>query len=508
MEHSNLAKLISNYGSRLWSMVSVFVFIPLYINFLGSENYGLIGFYALLLGIISFADSGMSSAIIKEFSQDSSSNYKFSVFKNLEKTYIIICILICLVIFLCAGYIADHWITSNNINREDLLFLIRLIGIGITTQLISSLYYGALFALNSQVKSNLLQFAWSFGRSAVVFVLFIVFSKSIEIYFFWQIICNVLYIIILRINIIAQLNKYNTGIPLELEFKKLPDHIINYIGGMIFIAVISAINIQADKLVTSSMFNLEIFGFYNIASSLSQMPVIFAAPLIAFAFPLFSKFSTSDSPNSIQKNLLVFNKIFYLINLIVIVLTFGIFFYAREILIFWTKNAIPTYIFNEIVFDVKLLILGSFFLALQFPLYYFLLSKGKTKFTIYQGIIQLIVGIPLLYFCSKNYGLYGIPIPWLTINFLAFLYLFFVVSKKFLNFATVRFYLQTFLSPIIISLFISVIIYYIYSQFQINFIPFFISSSFLCLGFSMLFYNKFENASLMSFKHFYNFPHE
>ena len=70
MEQSNLAKLISNYGSRLWSMVSVFVFIPLYIKFLGSDNYGLIGFYALLLGVISFADSGMSSAVVKEFSQE------------------------------------------------------------------------------------------------------------------------------------------------------------------------------------------------------------------------------------------------------------------------------------------------------------------------------------------------------------------------------------------------------------------------------------------------------
>lgn len=80
MEHSNLAKLISNYGNRLWSMISVFIFIPLYIRFLGSENYGLIGFYALLLGIISFADSGMSSAIIKEFSQEHTSNYKYSVF--------------------------------------------------------------------------------------------------------------------------------------------------------------------------------------------------------------------------------------------------------------------------------------------------------------------------------------------------------------------------------------------------------------------------------------------
>jgi hypothetical protein len=40
----------------------------LYIHYLGIESYAIIGFYTLLLGIISFADAGMSSAIIKEFS--------------------------------------------------------------------------------------------------------------------------------------------------------------------------------------------------------------------------------------------------------------------------------------------------------------------------------------------------------------------------------------------------------------------------------------------------------
>jgi hypothetical protein len=67
MKNSNVGKLVSNYGSRLWSNL-FFIFTPLYIHYLGIESYAIIGFYTLLLGIISFADAGMSSAIIKEFS--------------------------------------------------------------------------------------------------------------------------------------------------------------------------------------------------------------------------------------------------------------------------------------------------------------------------------------------------------------------------------------------------------------------------------------------------------
>ncbi|WP_313359970.1 oligosaccharide flippase family protein [Empedobacter sp.] len=508
MEQSNLIKLISNYGSKLWSMISVFIFIPLYIKFLGSENYGLIGFYALLLGIISFADSGMSSAVIKEFSQESNSNYKYTVFCNLEKIYLFVCILICTIIFFSTGFIVDHWISSKGIPRNELIFNVRLIGIGVTTQLISSLYFGALFALNNQVRSNLIQLLWSFSRSALVFVLFVLFSKSIEIYFFWQILCNILYVLVLRYFVVKKLKEQNENQVLKIEFSSLPKHITSYIGGMVFIAIISAINIQADKLVTSSMFDLGTFGFYNIASSLAQLPAILAAPVIAFAFPLFSKFSSADSIENDEKNLNVFSKVFYLINIMVVIIAVAVFFYAKEILLLWTKNTIPDLIFPAITFDVKVLIIGSLFLSLQFPLYYLLLSKGKTKYTIYQGIVQVCIGIPLLYYCSKRYGLYGIPIPWLTINLLAFIYLFIIVSKYYLNFATISFYQKIFISPIIITLVVNILMYFCYKQFTINFIPFVAIASVLSLISSIVFYNFQNNYNLLSFKHIYNFPHE
>jgi hypothetical protein len=71
MKNSNVGKLVSNYGSRLWSLISVFIFTPLYIHYLGIESYAIIGFYNFIIGYNQSADAGMSSAIIKEFSLQS-----------------------------------------------------------------------------------------------------------------------------------------------------------------------------------------------------------------------------------------------------------------------------------------------------------------------------------------------------------------------------------------------------------------------------------------------------
>ena len=87
--NSNIIRLISNYVGKIWNLLSVFLFIPLYIHYLGIENYAVIGFYSLVLGIISFADAGMSSAITKELSSNSSIDRKYSIFVIIENRNII-----------------------------------------------------------------------------------------------------------------------------------------------------------------------------------------------------------------------------------------------------------------------------------------------------------------------------------------------------------------------------------------------------------------------------------
>lgn len=131
-------------------------------------------------------------------------------------------------------------------------------------------------------------------------------------------------------------------------------------------------------------------------------------------------------------------------------------------------------------------------MALQFPLYYLLLSKGKTKYTIYQGVIQLFIGLPLLFFFSNKYGLRGVPIPWLLINFASLVYLFYIVSKFYLKFNTHSFYKNILIGPIFITVVINSIIYLCYKYSEFNFIPYIILASLLSLTGSVLLFNKVE----------------
>ena len=139
MKNSNIGNLISNYVSKLWSLISVFIFIPFYIKYLGVESFAVIGFYTLILGVISFADAGMSSAVIREFSSGKKAIIKYSFLILIERIYISICFFITIVIIIFSKLIANNWLKSETIPIDDLVFYIQLIGIGVPIQLLSSL---------------------------------------------------------------------------------------------------------------------------------------------------------------------------------------------------------------------------------------------------------------------------------------------------------------------------------------------------------------------------------
>ena len=497
--NNNVLKLFSNYVNRFFSIISVFIFVPFYIKILGIESYAIIGFYSLLLGIIGFADMGMSSAVIKEFSLEKDDSYKFSVFRNIENLYLLICSIILIIIIFNTSFIAKHWLNSDLFSKSELSYFVLLIGVGTVIQLLTSLYFGAYFGLGEQVKANLFSLIWGISRMGLIIFILKYLKPSLEVYFIWQILCNLIYVLLLRYNIISKIKKDKNVIN---YMKKIPQHIIKYIGGMTFIAIISAVNTQADKIITSSFFSLKMFGYYNLVSILSQAPVMLGTPLVVFVFPIFSKYAHNGSEKLIE----AFTKITFLQSIIIFPVVCTLFIFPEEVLKIWTRKNIENNMFGLLSVITRLLLIGSLFLSLQLPLFYFLLSKGKTKYTIYQGIVQVLIGVPILYFCAKFYGIKAVPIPWIIINIGSFIYLFYIVFVKFSSIQIKDYLINILFIPIIITISISIFLYTLYIRIGGQEIIYMFLIIILSLVFNIITNNIIQKRKLGEFNYLYNFP--
>ena len=499
--NTNILKILSNYVGKLWNILSVFLLVPLYIHYLGIESYGIIGFYSVILGIIGFADAGMSSAITREFALNISSAEKRHLLTKIEIIYWAVIVFICLLVVVFSTQIATNWLTAEHISITDLKLYVMFIGVGASLQLISSLYFGALFGLDRQVLANNYQIIWTTFKSLFVIALFKVIAANLYVFLVWQIICNLIYIILMRQK---ALKIVNVGLAKEHIIplsQPIPKRVITYIGGMTFVTIISAINSQSDKLVISYFFSLKIFSYYSIASILSQIPVMLCAPLTSFVFPLLARYS--EQQDKFQEVFRTFTTLAYTF---IFALSFLIFFYPLEVFSLWSHQNVNNQLADDLRLLIKTLTLGSMLLAMQFPFYYALLAHSKTKYTVYQGVFQVIVGVPLLIICANFFGIKYIGIPWLLINLFAFIYLLIICLRNYIAINVVEFLTKYVVFQLVIGFLVVWLGHLIYLRYHLPFVIIFLLSAIISLSVLILVDNVIHRRDLLSYRHLYNFP--
>ncbi len=450
MAQSAFKNIIANYGSRLWAFISIYLFIPFYIKLLGVESYAIISFYTLILGIVSFADAGLSSATNREFAKHGTNNHKWSVLLLFEKYYTLICLFIMVLIMLSAPYLAGSWLQPVGIENSYLTLQIRLIGIGVAIQLLTSLYSGGLMGLQHQVAANAMQMCWSFAKTAGVTLVLYLVRADLTVFFICQILCNVLYLLALRYHLKRSLFSDNAKTIEQRETWSVPADLLKYLGGMTLIAMISSLNIQADKLITSKVFTLEEFGYYSLASTIGQLPLLLASPLAIVVFPMMTKLISEGRMDTTKE---IYQTFSFWLNCIIAPVSVIVFLYSSELLTLWTNNEqISPAEIEKIQWATKFLVIGNAFLAMQLMPFYFLMAKGHTKYTIRQGIIQLLFTAPALYICIRSWGISGAGIPWVIINLGAYVYLLGVIQRHYMRLDKAYSYVKAQGIPLLVSL--------------------------------------------------------
>lgn len=448
---------LANYGGKLWGFISIYIFVPIYIRFLGIESYGIISVYSLVIAIIGFIDSGFSSSIIKEFSGNTSDEYRRNLLYKIERFYIVSCLFVSTSICMFSSILVNTWFKIDDIPSEKLSLYIKLIGIGVPLQLLSSLYFGALIGLQQHITANYYQIIWNVVRSSGVVALFFFYKSSLEVFFIWQIFSVVLYLIVIRWKVFYSIRGIFWGSP-EKNFK-IDGALIKYICGVTLMAIISSISSQADKVITSSFLSLKQFGLYSVAGTIAQIPLLISTP---FATTVFPTLSFKAQNKTLQEQSFSFITFSLILNPIILCSGIYLYLYMDILLKLWMgEHRFSTVELNQILFIGRFLVVGSSFIALQLLSFYTLMSKGKTKFSIIQSVFQVVIGLPLMFFLIRKIGLLGVGLPYVLINICGFMYIFFITVWGHFRINLVDSMFKPFVIPLLIILTIASAAYFL-----------------------------------------------
>lgn len=438
--------IVANYLGKLWGFVSIFIFVRFYIEILGIESYAIINFYAVILGLLAFADAGLTATLNRELARDIDDITKSNLVYTFERIYIIICLIIILSVCFFSNNLASNFLKSSTYSESQVAYYMCLMAFGVALQLFATLFEGGLLGLQHQVLTNKIRIIWSFFRSGIV-LLPLYFFPKLDVFFWWQILCNVFLLYFLR-------KKLYELLPNQAPFfsKKLLNSIAKYALGMMGIALISGINIQIDKLITSKYLTATLFGHYSIASLLAQLPVMLVTPIIVAVFPLLASSVSQNDHGAVIKN---FHKYSFFITAIIAPVALCIALYSIPLVTLWTgKSDIAL----SIDYVVKILILGGFFLCLQLTPFYLALANGFTKINLYTGVFGLIIIIPLMIYSISHYGMIGAAIPWVIVNIGGFLVVGLYSVNRFLKNHVSDWLIWDILIPVVIAVVIASIV--------------------------------------------------
>jgi O-antigen/teichoic acid export membrane protein len=405
-----IKNILANFVGRFWSLLSVFIFIPFYIHFLGIELFGLVSFFATIQTLLFLLDAGLTAAIRREFSsgvQNREVNqHKFRLLRSTEFYYLIIALLIAGLIFLSVHWLVNDWLHLENISPEIARTTIRLMGISIGILLFSSLYSGALMGLEKQVLANAYQMIWSLCRNGLVIVVLWLVSSDIRLFYLWFIIIDLLYVFLLRSQVKKSLGVDNSFFWNTADLTNL-SHIWKYSVGVLIVSIISAFTLQIDKLVISRFLPISDLGTYSLAFSLSQIPVIIVNAASIAIFPRFVYYHSTNDTARLNSLFSTAAKIF---GITAISISVSICFYTRELLEVWTRD--PTLV-SKAWIPASILSVAGLMLSLQVLPSNLAFARGVTRINRYFGLIGLIMIMAGLFILVKLSGITGAAYAWL-----------------------------------------------------------------------------------------------
>jgi O-antigen/teichoic acid export membrane protein len=439
--------IIANLVGRFWSFISLYLFVPLYLKFLGIEAYGLVGFYSMLLGILAFADMGFSTTINREMARLSvckeSAGEMRDLLRTYESTYLVISLTVAIFIWLLAPMVATYWLQAQHMPHTEIVCAIRVMGVAIAFQMPASLYVGGLMGLQRQVLTNAIQIFWGVFRGVGVVLVLWLFSPTIFVFALWQVISNVIYCFLLRFNLWRTL-------AIDFNKAKFNGQVLyntwRYAAGMFSMTMMSVILTQIDKLAVSRLLPLEMLGYYTLAGALAAGLISLGSPIASAIFPPLTGLVALKDRSGLER---LYHKSCEIIAVIIIPGGLTLVFFSSNFIFAWTGSSI---IANKVGMAASFLLGGQLLQAITLIPCYLALAHGSFKLILKIDIASILLVTPLLPVLIKKYGIEGAGASWLILNICTFLPYMYFLHKSFLPGEFWRWFLLSVLKPTLVSI--------------------------------------------------------
>lgn len=427
-----------------------FVFVPLYIKFMGVESYGLIGIFVILQELTGFLDMGLTGTINREMARLSVLPGREQEMRNLVRSmeiiYWSIALFIGIIIITTSPFIANYWVNAGALSVLTIEQSLMIMGLVIALQWPLSFYAGGLMGLQHQLILNVIDMSISTLRGIGAVAVLWLISPTIQAFFLWQIFISAIHIIILTLCLWFNLPPAGNRAVFQ---KQLLKGIWRFAAGMGAITSMSAIITQLDKIILSKMLSLEMFGYYTLAGIIAMSPLRICKPVFSGIYPRFTQLVSLDDQEGLKQ---LYHKGCQLMAVLILPFAIVVALFSYEIVLLWTQSPITA---EKSHLLVSILICGTALNALMFLPQALQLAFGWTRLSFFKYLISVILIVPLIIYMTANYGAIGAASVWLILNSVYVLFEVPLMHHRLLQSEKLRWYWQDLFVPLVTALLIA-----------------------------------------------------
>ncbi len=377
------------------SMLSTFLLVPLTINYLETDNYGVWLTLSSFIACFSFFDIGLGYGLRNRFAEARAQGNKQLARAYVSSAYFTIGIL-CLfliIVFVAINYFVD-WTKVFNTNstvKKDLTLLMPIVFTFFCLQLVASLITTIYASDLNHSMPGKINFFTQVG--SLLFLWLATLSIKSSLLIFGIIISAVPVLILLFLNFFAFLKTYKDFKPTSKLWKKKYLKDIFGLGLSFFFVQMAWIVISTtDSFIIAQLYSPKEVVPYSIAMKYFSIPLMMLTIIVA---PYWSSFT-----EAVIKNDFVWIKK-AIKNLRILAIGFCC---MCILLLFLSKYMYKMWLGDEILIPFKLSVNICIYTCLIIyltPLNYFINGIGKIKLQLYQTLVFAMLNIPVSIFLAK-----------------------------------------------------------------------------------------------------------
>ena len=417
----------TNFIGLSYTTVIGIIVLPLYLQYLGAEAFGLVGFFSVLQAWMQLLDMGMSPLLSRQTAQARGKNFAFlelkRLLRSLELIVFIFALIVVLVISVLSSWIASNWLNITSLALKDVTICISLMGLMIGLRFFATLYRSGIQGMENQVMLNIANTLLVTLKFAGALLLLHFVTQDFVYFFIYQMFVGIIELIVLAA-LFYHLIKSTDKVGIRFFWNSLKP-MLPFAGGIAYATVIWVLLTQLDRIILSTVLPLSEYGYFALVVVVATGITQISGPISQAILPRMTYLLSQGKD---AEMLALYRKATQFMAVIMLPLTGMIALFATDLLFAWTGDKKAAEWAGPILFWFAL---GNGILAISAFQYYLQFAHGKLRMHIIYNSISACVQIPLIIFAAFNYGALGVAVVWFALRLLSFIIWTPIVHSKF-----------------------------------------------------------------------------